>query len=71
MDSIEEYLTLDEVSNILKVHKNTLRNWDNDGTLRAVRVRAKRIRRYKYSDIQKFMNQSEKPVKKEETKYEI
>lgn len=71
MDSIEEYLTLDEVSNILKVHKNTLRNWDNDGTLRAVRVGAKRIRRYKYSDIQKFMNQSEKPVKKEETKYEI
>lgn len=65
MDTIEEYLTLEEVSNILKVHKNTLRNWDNDGTLKAVRVGAKRIRRYRYSDIKQFMKQAEKRSKKE------
>ena len=66
MDNIEEYLTLDEVSNILKVHKNTLRNWDNDGTLKAVRVGAKKIRRYRYSDVKRFMKQAEKYSEKEE-----
>jgi len=60
MDNIEKYLTLDEVSNILKVHKNTLRNWDKDGTLKAVRVGAKKIRRYKYTDIKQFMEKAEK-----------
>jgi len=60
MDNIEKYSTLDEVSNILKVHKNTLRNWDKDGTLKAVRVGAKKIRRYKYTDIKQFMEKAEK-----------
>ena len=64
MESIEEYLTLEEVSNILKVHKNTLRNWDNDGTLKAIRVGTKRIRRYKYSDVKNFIEKAEKLEKR-------
>lgn len=71
MDNIEEYLTLDEVSNILKVHKNTLRNWDNDGTLKAVRVGAKKIRRYRYSDVKRFMKQAEKCSERRKNNHEI
>ena len=57
---LPEYLTLQEVSKMLKVHPNTLRTWDNNGTLKAVRIGAKKIRRYRRSDIDKFIKQSSK-----------
>ena len=57
---LPEYLTLQEVSQMLKVHPNTLRAWDNNGTLRAVRIGAKKIRRYRRSDIDEFIKQSSK-----------
>lgn len=52
---LPEYLTLPEVVNILKVHPNTLRNWDKDGTLKAIRIGKRNIRRWKKSDIIKLM----------------
>lgn len=52
---LPEYLTLKEVSSVLKVHENTLRNWDRNGTLKAIRIGGRRIRRYKKEDIIKFM----------------
>lgn len=33
-----EYLTLKQVSDLLKVHPNTLRNWDNNGTLKPLEL---------------------------------
>jgi len=59
MDSNElsEYLTLRQVSELLKVHPNTLRNWDRNGTLKAIRIGEKKIRRYKKENIIKFMEQ--------------
>ena len=33
-DEVEKYLTLTEVSELLNVHPNTLRNWDANGTLK-------------------------------------
>ena len=45
---------------MLKVHPNTLRAWDNNGTLRAVRIGAKKIRRYLRLDIDEFIKQSSK-----------
>ena len=53
---LPEYLTLHEVSQMLKVHPNTLRAWDNNGTLKAVRIGAKKIRRYRKTDIDSFVN---------------
>ncbi len=50
-DTIAELLTLPEVVGILKVHPNTLRNWDKDGTLPAVRIGKRKIRRWKKSDV--------------------
>ena len=54
---IPELITLSEASKILKVHQNTLRNWDKNGILPAVRIGEKKVRRYKKEDIQKFIDQ--------------
>jgi excisionase family DNA binding protein len=50
-----ELLTLQEVSDLLKVHPNTLRQWDDNGTLPAIRIGTKRTRRYKKQDIISFL----------------
>lgn len=52
---MEELLTLKEAAQILKVHANTLRLWDKNKTLIAIRIGAKRARRYKKEDIEKFI----------------
>lgn len=51
-----ELLTLREVSEILKVHPNTLRQWDQKGILKAVRFGQRKDRRYKKEDILKLLN---------------
>jgi putative resolvase len=58
-DKISEYLTIAEVSKLLKVHPNTLRNWDKNGTLKPIRIGARRIRRYKQTDVLRFLHQDE------------
>lgn len=50
-----EYLTMSEVIKILKVHPNTLRNWDRDNVLPATRIGRRRIRRWKKSDVLDFI----------------
>lgn len=57
---MEELITLKEASNILKVHPNTLRLWDNNGTLKAVRIGVKRTRRYQKKDIENFISHKSK-----------
>ena len=52
---ISELLTLKEVSKILKVHPNTLRQWDQKGILKAVRFGPRRDRRYRKKDISKLV----------------
>ena len=52
-----ELLTLSQVSKILNVHPNTLRNWDSNGQLKAIRVGVKKIRRYKREDILRMINE--------------
>jgi len=59
MKEISEYLTLKQVSELLKVHPNTLRNWDKNGTLKPIRIGERRIRRYKKEDVIKFLEESE------------
>lgn len=53
---ISQLITLKEACEILKVHPNTLRQWDNKGILKAVRLGIKRIRKYRREDIEKFIN---------------
>ena len=52
---MEKLLKLSEVADILNVSKNTLRNWDNNGKLFAIRT-VGGSRRYKESDIKDFIN---------------
>ncbi len=54
-DQIPELITLKEASEILKVHPNTLRAWDNKGILKAVRIGVKKVRRYRKQDIKSFI----------------
>lgn len=59
MKEISEYLTLKQVSELLKVHPNTLRNWDKNGTLKPIRIGERKIRRYKKEDVIRFLEASE------------
>jgi len=54
---IPELLTMKETRELLKVHANTLRQWDKKGILKAVRFGARRDRRYKKEDIKKFIKE--------------
>ncbi len=54
-DSLQ-LLTLKEACELLKVHPNTLRQWDAKGILKAVRFGQRKDRRYKKEDIEKLIN---------------
>lgn len=57
-DKLSEYLTLSEVSKLLKVHPNTLRNWDKNGTLKPIRIGERKLRRYKKEEVIKFLERA-------------
>jgi excisionase family DNA binding protein len=57
---IPELLTLQRACELLKVHPNTLRQWDKKGILVAVRFGDRKDRRYRKEDILKLLNQKEK-----------
>lgn len=57
---MEELLTLKEAAQILKVHPNTLRLWDNKGVLKAIRLGVKKARRYRKIDIENFIGHKKK-----------
>lgn len=50
-----EILTLKQASELLNVHPNTLRNWDNKGLLKAIRIGSRGDRRYKKADVLKLL----------------
>ena len=56
---VSELFTLREVCDLLKVHANTLRQWDKKGILVAVRIGEKRVRRYRKEDLVKFLEDSQ------------
>lgn len=58
-NELSEYLTLKQVSELLKVHPNTLRNWDKNGTLKPIRIGERKLRRYKKEDVKNFVEKSD------------
>ncbi len=59
-DDLPKLLTLDDVSKTLKVHKETLRRWDRDGKLLAIKVSNRGDRRYKLQDVKLFIEKNKK-----------
>jgi len=57
-DKLPEILTMKQVCEILNVHPNTLRNWDNRGVLKAIRFGSRRDRRYNKENILKLLKNS-------------
>lgn len=55
MVTMKNYLTLAEASEIIGKSKETLRRWDKEGILKAVREPVSNYRVYKKSDIQKLL----------------
>ncbi len=53
--NLPEILTLKQASKFLNCHPNTLRNWDNNGLLKAIRFGNRGDRRYKREDILKLL----------------
>lgn len=55
---LEELLTINQAAKILNVKPQTLRHWDKQGILKAVRVGARRgvgDRRYRKKDIEAYI----------------
>lgn len=59
VETLPDLLTLEQVSELLQVHPNTLRNWDKDGTLKAIRLGARKLYRYKKEDIINLLDKSQ------------
>lgn len=53
---LPELLTITEASELLKVHPNTLRNWDKAGLLKAKRIGVRGIRRYSRTGLMEFLD---------------
>jgi len=55
-NKLPEILRMKQTCELLNVHPNTLRNWDNKGVLKAIRFGTRKDRRYKKEDILKLLN---------------
>ncbi|OGE73611.1 MAG: hypothetical protein A3C49_00120 [Candidatus Doudnabacteria bacterium RIFCSPHIGHO2_02_FULL_42_25] len=56
-DELPELLTIREVTHLLHVHPNTLRNWEKEGLIDVLRIGPRRDRRYEKQVIRKMLNQ--------------
>jgi len=56
-EKIPELLTMKETCDLLKVHANTLRQWDKNGVLKAVHFGTRKDRKYKKEDVLKLLNE--------------
>ena len=57
---LAELLTIKETAQTLKVHEETLRSWDNEAKLKAIRINKRGDRRYKKEDLLKLINKNGK-----------
>jgi SNF2 family DNA or RNA helicase len=63
----DEVITLKEACEILHCHPNTLRKWDNEGYLKAIRFGSRGDRRYRKEDVLKMLDWMTKEASKGES----
>lgn len=51
---IDEHLTVRETARRLGVHENTVRNWEERGVLRAIRLPVSGFRRFNVDDVERM-----------------
>ena len=56
MVDLPDLLTLRQASMILNVHPNTLRNWERDGVISAIRIGSRKDRRFLKSVVAAIVN---------------
>lgn len=54
-EELPELLTIRDVTHILNVHPNTLRNWERQGFIDVVRIGKRRDRRYEKEKIKNMI----------------
>lgn len=54
-DDLPELLTIEEVANLLRVSKITLKRWGKSGKLPALRINSRGDRRYRKEDVLRFL----------------
>ncbi len=54
--TLDKLLSIKEAARILNTHTETLRRWDNNGKLKAIRVGSRQDRKYKPEDIISLLN---------------
>lgn len=52
----DKLISIKEAAERMGVHENTLRVWDNKGTFKAIRLGVQGHRRYRQSDVERFIN---------------
>lgn len=57
-----ELLTIKEAAKLINVHPNTLRNWEREGKIQAVRIGTRRDRRYPKSVIWQLCTMPASPM---------
>lgn len=67
----DQLLTINEAAELLKLNPMTLRRWDKEGKLPAAKINDRGDRRYKMSDIRKFMPFDGSPKTYEYSGYRI
>lgn len=60
MKDQQNLVKIKDAAKMLSVNPQTLRRWDAEGRLVAVRIGKRKDRRYKPEDIQKIMNDNKK-----------
>jgi len=55
-DNLPDILTLKQACEVLNCHANTLRKWDNEGKLKAIRFGSRGDRRYRKEEIMALLN---------------
>lgn len=59
-DELPDILTMKQVCEVLNCHPNTLRNWDTEGRLVAIRFGSRGDRRFRKSDILELLKKNQK-----------